>query len=74
MKTTFYLLNTSKSHVISFTPQKHITSMSISINNVDIKEQCRAVFLGVTFDQHLRFSQQVESVIALLKQNRHWFD
>ena len=57
------LLNTSKSVAITFTLQKNITSNPISIKEVDICEKSDVKLLGVTFDQHMRFSNHVDNTI-----------
>lgn len=58
-------LNTSKSHVITFSIKKSITNhTSISINNTDIEETQTAKLLGITYDQHMKFGEHVNSILA----------
>lgn len=62
-KENHMLLNTAKSSTITFTLQKVITSDPICIEGNDIEELNSTKLLGVTFDEHLRFSIHVDTVI-----------
>ena len=57
------LLNASKSNTITFTLRKQLEIDPISINSSEVEDNCSVKLLDVTFDQHLRFSQHVDSII-----------
>ena len=65
------LLNTAKSTTITFTLQKDITCADIIIKDTPIEDSSSVKLLGVTFDQHLKFSAHVDATIAKAKPAFH---
>ena len=61
----------NKSTLITFTLKKTIRTEPLTIDGTDIAEHENAKLLGVTFDQHLRFSAQVEMTITKSKPAFH---
>jgi hypothetical protein len=64
-------LNTQKTKTITFSLQKMIASESITINGNVIEEVASTKLLGVTFDQHMRFSDHVLAAIDKSKPAFH---
>ena len=58
------LLNTAKSSVITFTLKKEIRSEPIVINDNQISEEPSVKLLGIHYDNHLRFTNHVETLIS----------
>ena len=65
------LLNATKSQSITFTLQKSIDSVPIKVNDVVIEENESVRLLGVYIDSHMRFSANVDSIIAKVKPATH---
>lgn len=65
------LLNTAKSCRITFTLRKSISSEPVTINNAEIEEHVEVKLLGVTLDQHLRFTPHVDAAIKKSKPAFH---
>ena len=57
------LLNTTKSSTITFTLKKSIFVEDITIYDQPVMECSTTKLLGVTLDQHMRFSAHVDSII-----------
>ena len=57
------LLNASKSSSITFTLQKKIDIDPILINETEVSDDVSTKLLGVTYDQHLKFSKHVDTII-----------
>lgn len=65
------LLNTTKTTAITFTLRKAITSNAIEIDNMPIQEVTTTKLLGVTFDQHLTFTTQVDNAVSRASSSFH---
>ena len=64
-------MNADKSQAITFTLQKSIDSIPIKVNDVVIEENKSVRLLGVYIDSHVRFSANVDSIIAKVKPATH---
>lgn len=65
------LLNAAKSQLITFTLQKSVHSVPVTVNDIIIEENNSVKLLGVHVDTHLRFSNHVDSIIAKVKPATH---
>ena len=57
------LLNASKSNAIFFSAQKKIAASQLTIKDSEVANENTVKLLGVTFDQHLRFSPHIDALI-----------
>ena len=58
------LLNTFKSSSITFTLQKKIDIHPFLMNEAEASEGVSSKLLGVTYDQHLKFSKHIDIIIG----------
>ena len=58
------LLNITKSQSLTLTLQKNIICDPIKINDMPISQKSSVKLLGVCFDNHMRFSAHVDSVVS----------
>ena len=65
------LLNVTKSQSLTLTLQKNIICDPIKINDMPISQNSSVKLLGVCFDNHMRFSAHVDSVISKLRPAVH---
>jgi hypothetical protein len=65
------LLNATKSSVITFSLRKNITADTITINGTPVKENPTTQLLGVTYDNHMKFSVHVDNTIIKSKPAFH---
>ena len=65
------ILNTAKSNTIIFSLQKEISSPSIETHGATISHHNTVKLLGVLYDSHLKFSDQVDLTIEKTRSTVH---